>query len=122
PIAAIVGAQSPFHAQRSVVSLLASTPDDYALLRQALGDPGQRLAMKGSVAIVRDSGVSSEMVGPIYYVGSLPWWTRLWFHMSDRRWWSVAASFLLMLILAGAAWRGFRRVAHRRLRLRSEER
>lgn len=122
PIAAIVGAQSPFHAQRSVVSLLASTPDDYALLRQALGDPGQRLAMKGSVAIVRDSGVSSEMVGPIYYVGSLPWWTRLWFHMSDRPWWSVAASFLLMLILAGAAWRGFRRVSHRRLRLRSEER
>ncbi len=122
PIAAIVGSESPFHAKRSVVSLLASTSEDYALLRQALADPGQRLAMKGSVAIVRDSGVSSDMVGPVYYVGSLPWWTRLWFHMSDSPWWPVAASFLLMLILAGAAWRGLRRISQRRLRRQPEDR
>jgi hypothetical protein len=114
PIAALVGMQSPFHSQRSVVSLMATTRDDYALLRTAMADTGQRAAITGSVAIVRESGVSSQLVGPVYYTGSLPWITRLWFHLSGRYVLLAVASTLIMVIFASLVWFGMRRVTYRR--------
>ena len=81
PLAAVVGQQSPFHAQRSLVALLASTPTDYGLLRDALTDSGKQEAFAGAVTLIRTSGVSSHVVGEPYYVGKLPWWLLLWFHL-----------------------------------------
>ena len=84
PFAAIIGLQSPHHAQRSIVSLAASADADYALLDDALGDIGKREAIAGSVAILRTSGIHSQFVGEHYYVGSLPWWLLLWYHFADH--------------------------------------
>lgn len=81
-MSAIIGVQSPFNDQRSIVALLADSPRGYELLNNALLDSGKRAAVFGSVAVIRESGVNSLRVGDVYYVGHLPWWERLWYALS----------------------------------------
>ena len=55
-MSAIIGVQSPFNDQRSIVALLADSPRGYELLNDALLDSGKRAAVFGSVAVIRESG------------------------------------------------------------------
>lgn len=115
PIAAIVGLQSPNHDQRSVVALLATTDADYGLLRETLGDSGKMDAVAGSVALIRSSGVSSQVVGDHYFVGQLPWWLMLWFKLSNH---PVLLAFMAVggvLLSAFLIWRLLQWAARRRL-------
>ena len=114
PIAAVAGPQSPFHAQRSIVALLASGAEDYALLRDTLADPGAREGMAGSLALIRSSGVHSQFVGEPYYVGELPWWLLLWFHLSEHPLLVAALSALSVVLGAFLDWYLLRGVARRR--------
>lgn len=77
-IAVILGLQSPTHDQRSLVALLADGPAGVTLLNEALQTRPLRDQVAGSVAIIRESGVKSLVVGDRYEVGYLPWWERLW--------------------------------------------
>src|SRR5690606_8122356 len=115
PMAAIVGMESPFQPKRSMIGLLGSTPEDFRLLQEALRDPGKRDAMYGSVAIVRTSGVVSEVTGPHYFVGKLQWWQRLWFHLSDQPILLASLAALCVLILAVIVWMSLKWIARRRL-------
>lgn len=116
PMAAVLGMQSVHYPQRSVVALLGSSDEDFKLLRDALADSGKREAMRGSVALIRESGVSSEMVGPHYYVGHLPWWQKVWFALTDRPLALVFGALGVVIVLSALLWRGLYRVARRRLR------
>lgn len=116
PIAAITGLQSPFHGQRSIVALLASDDGDYQLLRNTLTDPGRlNDYVFGSVSLIRSSGVSSHYVGDTYYVGHLPWWMLLWFHLSHHPVLLALGAVLSMLLLGIVIWRLLAWVARRRL-------
>ena len=115
PIAAIVGQQSPFYAQRSVVALLANQDEDYQLLRAALGDVGKREAMAGSVVLIRTSGVYSQFVGDHYFVGSLPWWQLLWFHLSTHPLLLALVAVLTIVLMAFLLWQALQRVTTKRL-------
>ncbi len=115
PLAAVVGMQSSAYPQRSWVGLLASTPEDYALLRTAFRDEGRRDAIQGSVALIRDSGVVSEAVGPRYFVGQLHWWQLVWFHLSDKPLLLAAVAALTVVLIALMLWLALRAVARRRL-------
>ncbi len=115
PLAAVVGLQSPFHTQRSLVAMLASAPQDYALLRNALTDSGKQEAFAGAISLIRNSGVSSHFVGDQYYVGDLPWWLLLWFHLSSH---PVLLAFLAaasIVLFAIVLWRALSWAARRRL-------
>ncbi len=115
PLAAIVQFQSETHPGRSWVGLLASTPEDFGLLREALGDSGKREAMMGGVVIVRDSGVHSTAVAPRYYAGRLNWWQYVWYHLSDQPVLLVAAALVAILLIAALLWIALRHRARRRL-------
>ena len=115
PFAAIIGLQSPHHAQRSIVSLAASKDADYALIDEALSDTGKREAIAGSVAILRSSGIHSQFVGEHYYVGELPWWLLLWYHLADHPVLLAVLATLVVLMVAFLLWRGLRWVSRRRL-------
>lgn len=115
PLAAIVGMQSPFHPQRSLVALLASTTDDHALLRDTLGDVGKLEAVAGSLALIRSSGVSSQFVGERYYVGQLPWWLLLWYHLAERPLLLAVLAALGIVLLALLLWAALGLLARRRL-------
>ena len=115
PIAAITGLKSPFHEQRSVVALLASSDAAYGMLRDVLADSGKLDAVAGSVALVRSSGVSSQFVGEHYYVGQLPWWLLLWFHLSDYPALIAVIATVSVLLFAFLLWRALRWASRRRL-------
>ncbi|MEX5503366.1 cellulose biosynthesis cyclic di-GMP-binding regulatory protein BcsB [Pseudomonas putida] len=115
PIAAITGLKSPFHEQRSVVALLASSDSDYGLLRDTLGDVGKLDAVAGSVTLVRSSGVTSQFVGEHYFVGALPWWLLLWFHLSEHPVLLAAIAAVCVVLFAFLLWRALRWAGKRRL-------
>lgn len=115
PLAALVGLQSPFHPQRSVVALLAQSDADYALLRETLADPQRRAELGGAQALIRSSGVTSQAAGTPYYVGELPWWLLLWFHLSGHPLLLAALSALSVLFGAFLIWRLLRGIGRRRL-------
>jgi len=115
PLAAIIGVQSPSHAQRSIVALLADSQSGFDLLNQALADSGKRAAMFGSVAIIRDSGVNSLRVGNIYYVGHLPWWERIWNTLATHPVFMAFIAMLAVVMVALLLWRGLLILSRRRL-------
>lgn len=115
PMAAIVGFQSPYNDQRSVVALLADSPRGYELLNGALNDSGKRAAMFGSVSVIRESGVNSLRVGDVYYVGHLPWFERLWFALSNHPILLALFAAISIVLLAWVLWRLLRIISRRRL-------
>ncbi|TQI78194.1 cellulose synthase subunit [Serratia fonticola] len=114
-MSAIIGVQSPFHDQRSIVALLADSPRGYALLNNALLDSGKRAAVFGSVAVIRESGVDSLRVGDIYYVGHLPWWERIWYALSTHPVVLGVIAALVVVMVALLLRRGLKAFSRRRL-------
>lgn len=115
PMAAIVGFQSPYNDQRSVLALLADSPRGYELLNGALNDSGKRAAISGSVAVIRESGVNSLRVGDIYYVGHLPWFERIWYALSNHPVLLAIFAAISVVLLAWVLWRVLRILSRRRI-------
>ena len=115
PIAAIVGMQSPTHNQRSIVALLGNDDADYGLLRETLGDSGKLEAIAGSVALIRSSGVYSQLVGEQYFVGNLPWYLLLWYQLSEHPVLLAVLAVISVLLTAFLLWRALSWAANRRL-------
>lgn len=114
-IATIIGTQSPYFAQRSIVALLAGSPQGYTLLNNTLIDSTKRATVFGSAAVIRESGVSSLRVGDMYYVGHLPWWERVWHALALHPLWLAGMSTLVTIIFAWLLWRGLKVLSRRRL-------
>ena len=115
PIAAILGMQSPYHNQRSIVALLGNDDADYGLLRETLGDTGKLGAVAGSASLIRSSGVYSQLVGDTYFVGNLPWWLLLWYQLSEHPVLLAVLAVISVLLSAFLLWRALSWAAHRRL-------
>ncbi|MGC3874937.1 cellulose biosynthesis cyclic di-GMP-binding regulatory protein BcsB [Halomonas sp. GXIMD04776] len=115
PIAALVGLKSPYFDQRSIVALLAKTPGDYRLLNASMNDPVVISQIRGSIAVIRDSGVRSDVVGERYHVGELPWATWLWYHLSTHPKLMAAIAVIAIVLMALLLWVLLRRLGTRRL-------
>ncbi|MGY5954886.1 cellulose biosynthesis cyclic di-GMP-binding regulatory protein BcsB [Kosakonia sp. BK9b] len=115
PMAAIVGFQSPYNDQRSVVALLADSPRGYELLNTAMNDSGKRAAIFGSVTVIRESGVDGLRVGDIYYVGHLPWFERIWYALANHPVLLAVLAAVSIVLLAWVLWRLLRIISRRRL-------
>ncbi|MEP8986085.1 cellulose biosynthesis cyclic di-GMP-binding regulatory protein BcsB [Enterobacter cloacae] len=114
-MAAVVGFQSPYNDQRSVIALLADSPRGYELLNSAMNDSGKRASMFGSVSVIRESGVNSLRVGDVYYVGHLPWFERLWYALSNHPVLLAILAAVSVVLLAWVLWRLLRIISRRRL-------
>ncbi len=98
-IAVVLGLQSPTHPQRSLVALLADGAAGTKLLNDTMKAPSLRSQVEGSVAIIRESGVTALDVGERYEVGYLPWWERLWHMLADHPVRLAGITLLSMLLL-----------------------
>lgn len=114
-LGAVIGFASPFAKQRSVVALVANDGHGFDLLKGALNDSGERDAIFGSVAVVRDSGVNSLRVGSVYYVGHLPWYERVWFILSIHPVWMSLLVIFGVVCSTILVRRAFRNLQDRRL-------
>ena len=81
-LGALVGFESPLSAGRSVVAFSATDDGAAGAVIDALEDVAQVQRIRGDVAIVRAGVVNSYRGDSVYYVGSLPWWKWLLFHLS----------------------------------------
>lgn len=115
-IAAIIGFQSPFFKQRSIIALLADNDHDYHLLNDALTNPLKQDQIKGSVTILRDSGIKSLEVGPIYHIGHLPWWLRVWLILQTHPIGLALASLLTAALISLLAWHALVIISRYRLK------
>ena len=111
-----MGMQSPHHNQRSIVALLGNDDADYALLRETLADTGKLNAVAGSVALIRSSGVYSQLVGDNYFVGNLPWYLLLWYQLSEHPVLLAVIAVISVLLSAFLLWRALSWAANRRLK------
>ena len=115
PVAAVVGFQSPYFEQRSVVALMANGQQGFDMLNHSLQDTKQRALVYGSVAVVRDSGTTSLKVGDTYYVGHLPWWERVWNALATHPVLLAVMAVVVVILAAILLWSGLRALSRRRL-------
>jgi len=80
-----------------------------------LGDSGKLDAVAGSVALVRSSGVYSQLVGDQYFVGNLPWYLLLWYQLSEHPVLLAILAVISVLLSAFLLWRALSWAANRRL-------
>ncbi len=113
-MAAVIGFQSPYNDQRSVVALLADSPRGNELLTNALNDSGKRAAMFGSVAVIRESGVNSLRVG-IFTTWVICRFERIWFALSNHPILLAIFAAISIVLLAWVLWRMLRIISRRRL-------
>ncbi|MGR2767487.1 cellulose biosynthesis cyclic di-GMP-binding regulatory protein BcsB [Photobacterium ganghwense] len=112
--AAITGMESPFTPNRTLVSIMASKPADFAAVDQAITDSGKVAHMFGSVVTLRNGEVASYNVGSHYYMGKLPVWQLVWYHFSNHPVLVAFFAALLVVIVTIVLWRVLRQIAQKR--------
>ncbi len=95
PSALLIGAQNPRAPGRSVVAMLATTPDGLAALEPALREATQSGSIDGDLAILSGSQLAAFHLGSSYTVGHLPPWLWPAWYLGDR------PMPLLLLLLLG---------------------
>ena len=83
-LAAVMAFESPLEAARSVVFLYADKAADLRKLSDVLTDPERTSALQGDFAVVDDKGVSHAKVSRTYYLGSLPWLSKIRWFFADQ--------------------------------------
>lgn len=115
-LAALLGFESPVTPERSAVAVTAATSEQLAQVLDALENPGLTRSMYGSVAFIHPNKVESLLVGRIYSVGQLPFWTAIWFPLSEHPVLLAAMAIPAVLVFAFALWRTLRAVAAKRMK------
>ena len=115
PLAAVTGFESPLTAGRSVVALTATDKDAMALLSLGLNDAGKIKSLRGDLGLMRGDAIESFRIKPVYYVGDLPWWQRLWFHMHSHPVLLALVGITAGLLLTFIVYAALRSMAKRRL-------
>lgn len=114
-LAALLGFESPVSSGRSVVAVTAVTPENLTLALDALDNPGLVKSMHGSAAFIRGQKVESVLAGDTYTLGRIPFWTAVWYPLSEHPVLLAVLSVLAVVVFAFALWRTLRAIATRRL-------
>lgn len=120
PLAAVTGFESPLSAGRSVVALTATDKEAMALLSLGLNDAGKIKSLRGDLGLMRGDAIESFRIKPVYYVGDLPWWQRLWFHMHSHPLLLALVGIGTGLLLTFIVYAALRSMARRRLAARND--
>jgi hypothetical protein len=119
PLAALFAFESPLSAGRSVVVLNATDASALPAAADALLDAGKVRQVRGDLVLLRGQAVDAFRVGEVYYVGSLRWWRWVWFQLHTHPVLLAALGLLLGVAVALIVYRALRRIAQRRLAVKS---
>ena len=115
PLAAIIGFESPLSPSRSVVAFTSNTPAALISALDALSDGGKVQYIRGDIALMRGESVESYRVNDVYYVGELPWWRWIWFHLHHHPLFLTAIGIAIGFFVALLAFGALRSLAAKRL-------
>ncbi|QBR02559.1 cellulose biosynthesis cyclic di-GMP-binding regulatory protein BcsB [Paraburkholderia pallida] len=114
PMAALIGFESPLTSDRSVVALTSTSSAQLGDVLDALEDSTKIALVHGDLSVVRHGEVEGLRVGERYFVGDLPWYARLWVHISRYPSLMALAGILAGLIVAFTVFWALGRMALRR--------
>jgi cellulose synthase (UDP-forming) len=115
-LGALVAFESPLKSGRSVVVLTGDTPNQIAELAASMTDSKTAGNFRGDLVLQSGKRIEGFQLGPSYYVGSLPWWTSLRWHLSQQPLVLIVLILLSALLTAVVAFRYLRTKAAERLR------
>ncbi len=115
PLAAIIGFESPLSPSRSVVALASNTPTALISALDAMSDGGKVQYIRGDIALMRGESVESFRVNDVYYIGELPWWRWVWFHLNNHPLLLTVIGIAIGLFVALLAFGALRNLAAKRL-------
>jgi len=115
PLAAIVGMQSPLTSGRSVIALTATDPDAMRLISRSLNDGAKVEQLHGDLSLLRGDTIESYRINPVYYIGDLPWYKRLWFQLHSHPLLLALLGVLAGLVLTLLVYGALRALARQRL-------
>ncbi|MCW8329959.1 cellulose biosynthesis cyclic di-GMP-binding regulatory protein BcsB [Photobacterium sp. SDRW27] len=113
--ASMVAMESPFTKKRSLISLVASSSDDFSLIGDALNERGKSAHMFGSVVTIKAAEITSFEVGDTYHLGKLPVIDLIWYHFSEHPVLLALCAALLVISLTILIWRVLSRLSAQRL-------
>jgi len=114
-ISGLLAFESPLSDGRSVIALLASSDEARRGLATLLGSSAAVSQIRGDTVIVRGDAIASYNAQPGYFIGELPWLTRLRLWLAERPWMIVVIGMLAGLLLALWLFTRLRNAALRRL-------
>jgi cellulose synthase operon protein B len=94
-LATIMAFESPLKPTRSVVFLYADKPSDFKRITNVLTDPDVIGSVQGDFVIAGDKSVTHTTVSPTYYLGSLPWQSKLKWFLADN---PILVAFLALIL------------------------
>ncbi len=111
----IVSFRSPFASDRTVVALLASDTAALPPLVAGMADTKINAMIQGDLSVTKGDGMASFALGQRYWTGSLPFWMKIAYWVSQRPLLLGLLAVALAVFLAGPVYLYFRRQAQRRL-------
>lgn len=120
-IAAIMGMQSPYYKERSIILLLAGDEPSFKVLNKALTNPSSIPEIFGSVAVIRNADIHSLRVGTTYQLGYIPWWNYFWSLMHKHPINLAIISLLAAILVTFLIWNGLSVISRRRLKGAQED-
>lgn len=117
-LTSIMAFESPLKSTRSVVFLYADKSADLRKISDVMTDPERVALIQGDFVVVDDKKVSHLSVGETYYLGSLPWLSKLRWFFSDQPLLLGLLAVLMAVLIATLMYRPLRNmVAKRRKKL-----
>ena len=106
--------ESPLKSSRSVVFVYADKSVDLRKISDLVTDPERVSTIQGDFGVVDDKSINHVKVGDTYYLGSLPWLSKLNWFFSDQPLVLALIVFLVAVLLATIAYRPLRTLVAKR--------
>ncbi len=109
----VMGFQSPLSSSRSVVFMYADKPSDLKKIGDLLVDQERLPQVQGDFVILNDKNVQTTRASDTYYVGEIPWHTKLRWFLSDHPLLVALIALIFALLLAAIVYRPLKFLAYK---------
>jgi cellulose synthase operon protein B len=113
-LTSVMAFESPLKSARSVVFVYADKSTDLRKIADLITDPERISALQGDFVVVDDKSVSHVKVGDTYYLGSLPWLSKLRWFFADQPLVLALIVLLITVLMATVAYRPLRNLVAKR--------
>ncbi len=112
-VGALMGFESPWKKNRSVVAVVASQPATFKKIISTIMTRDKKVS--GSLSLFRSDEVVNIQVGETYFTGYLPIYKLIWFELSDHPILVGFITVIMVILLIMALWRVLKYIAYKRL-------
>lgn len=113
-LTSLMAFESPLKTARSVVFIYADKAGDLRKIADVLTDSERLASIQGDFVVVDDKSINHGKVGETYYLGSLPWLSKLRWFFADQPLLLGGLVILLALLLATVVYRPLRNLSAKR--------